>query len=145
MRGPRFLKYWIPLIEVLKESGGAGPTSEIIDGVIEKMGIPEQELDIKLKSGAPKVRNTIQFARLYLVKAELIDSSKRGIWKLTEKGFESNLNDEKVYRLFKKVQKTLSENKKVKEKTKDNDFEEDEVLDESHQTAVLNILKIHEP
>jgi len=59
MKGPKFLEYWIPLIDVLKESGGAGTTSEIIDGVIEKMNIPEDELETNLKSGASKVRNSI--------------------------------------------------------------------------------------
>jgi len=142
MKGPKFLGYWMPLVEVLKESGGAGTTSEIIDGVIEKMKIPEIKLEETLKSGAPKIRNEIQFARLYLVKAEFIDSSKRGIWKLTEKGFESKLNEEKVYKLFKKVQKTLIDNRKANNsKNEQNGFENEEVIDESHQTVVLNILK----
>jgi restriction system protein len=145
MKGPKFLKYWIPLINTLKESGGAGTTSDIIDGVIERMGIPETELDVTLKSGAPKVRNAIQFARLYLVKAEFMDSSTRGLWKLTEKGFESNLNDAKVYELFKKVQATLNETKKEKEESIDEienqEIDEREVIDESHQTIVIDILK----
>jgi restriction system protein len=147
MKGPKFLQYWIPVIEELKESGGAGATSEIIDRVIERMNISEDELDITLKSGASKVRNQIQFARLYLVKSELIDSSTRGLWKLTEKGFDSKLNEDKVYRLFKKVQKTLIENRKAaknknqKDYECENEFENEEVNDETHQSIVLNILK----
>ena len=147
MKGPKFLKYWIPLITVLKESGGAGTTSEIIDSVIAKMNIPEDELEKTLKSGALKVRNQIQFARLYLVKSEFIDSSTRGLWKLTEKGFESKLNEDKVYKLFKKVQKTLADNRKNQDGkraskiSEDSDYENQEVIDESHQTVVINILK----
>ena len=53
MKGPKFLKYWIPLVETLREAGGAGATSEIIDGVIKRMEISDSELDITLKSGAP--------------------------------------------------------------------------------------------
>jgi restriction system protein len=147
MKGPKFLKYWIPLINVLKESGGAGPTSEIIDSVTEKMNISEDELEETLKSGAPKVRNAIQFARLYLVKSELMDSSTRGIWKLTEKGFETILDEDKVYKLFKKVQQTLSDNRKIQNSSDssneddDTEIDNNEVIDESHQTIVLNILK----
>ncbi len=147
MKGPKFLKYWIPLVDVLKESGGAGATAEIIDSVINKMNIPEAELEETLKSGALKVRNQIQFARLYLVKSEFIDSSTRGLWKLTEKGFESKLTEEKVYKLFKKVQKTLADNRKNQDDEKSNKYNDDseydnqEILDESHQTVVLNILK----
>lgn len=145
MKGPKFLKYWIPLINTLKESGGAGTTSDIIDGVINRMNISEKELEQTLRSGASKVRNAIQFARLYLVKAELMDSSTRGIWKLTEKGFESKLDKDKVYNLFKKVQSTL----RVDRKNKDDqltsinsvDIENQEIDDESHQTIVIDILK----
>lgn len=146
MKGPKFLKYWIPLIEVLREAGGAGPTAEIIDGVTEKMGIPEDELDETLKSGTPKVRNAIQFARLYLVKSELMDSNTRGLWKLTEKGFEIELTQDKVYTLFKKVQKTLIDNRKKTEKTNlsknlKQEIDNEEVEDETHQAIVLGILK----
>ena len=145
MKGPKFLKYWIPLINTLKDSGGAGTTSDIIDGVIERMNIPESELEITLKSGPPKVRNAIQFARLYLVKAELMDSSTTGIWKLTEKGFESELDEVKVFDLFKKVQNTLSADRKNKDQNEteevSQEIDDQEVLDESHQTVVIDILK----
>lgn len=147
MKGPKFLGYWMPLIDELKESGGAGATSEIIDRVIERMEISEEELEKTLKSGASKVRNQIQFARLYLVKSELIDSSTRGLWKLTEKGFEIKLTENKVYRLFKKVQKTLIENRKAAKNKRhqthreETEFETEEVNDETHHSIVLNILK----
>ncbi len=142
MKGPKFLKYWIPLVEALREAGGAGATSEIIDGVIKRMEISDSELDITLKSGAPKVRNAIQFARLYLVKSEIIDSSTRGLWKLTEKGFEINLDQNKVYELFKRVQTTVSDNKKSQEKDKQSEeIDNLEILDESHQSIVIDILK----
>jgi len=81
----------------------------------------------------------------------MIDSSKRGIWKLTEKGFESNLNEKKVYELFKKVQKTLADNRNnqnVSTSSKEDDlvdFENNEVEDESHQTVLINILKSMTP
>jgi len=146
MKGPDFFKYFIPIIDVLKESGGAATTSEAIDLVIEQMGISEEEVEVTLKSGSSKVRNAIQFARLYLVKADLIDSSKRGIWKLTEKGFESKLDSKEVYQIFKKVQRTLLENKENKDFIKNNtkeeqEFDNIEVEDESHNSILLGILK----
>ena len=146
MKGPKFLKYWIPLIQTLRDAGGAGTTSDIIDEVIERMDIPESELEVTLKSGAPKVRNAIQFARLYLVKSEIMDSSIRGLWKLTEKGYEVELNAENIYRIFKKVQTTLIDNRKSQEEISDPNKElinidDQEVEDESHQTILINILK----
>lgn len=147
MKGPDFLKYFQPLIETLKENGGAGKTSEIIDAVINKMDIPEEELEVTLASGAFKVRNSIQFARLYLVKADYMDSTQRGLWKLTEKGFHSDLDNEKVYQIFKEVQEGLTRSTGKKDKpAKDqkqlkSDFENEEVEDESHSTTLLNLLK----
>jgi restriction system protein len=61
------------------------------------MDIPDKEVSKTISSGASRVRNRIQWARMYLVKSDLMDSSQRGIWKLTEKGFEIELNDDSVY------------------------------------------------
>src|SRR3989304_4285344 len=44
-----------------------------------------------LKSGQSRIYNQIAWARLYLVKAGLLDSSKRGVWSLTEKGRTAEL------------------------------------------------------
>jgi len=144
MKGPAFLKYWPPLIEVLKDFGGAGKTAEIIDSVIEKLRLSEEELEVTLKSGASKVRNSIQFARLYLVKAELMDSSTRGLWKLTEKGFDTTLDDKSTYHLFKKMQSTLSK-QNSDSIVEVNEIEAEDVDDESHHSIVLNILKSLSP
>jgi restriction system protein len=101
MKGPQFLTYVIPILEVLKENGGAGSTSEIIDKVIEKLQIPEEELAKTNNSGQTTVRNRIQWARFYLSKAGLLDTEKRGVWELTQEGFDHKLkSDEQVYILF---------------------------------------------
>jgi restriction system protein len=143
MKGPQFLVYIQPLIEVLKNNGGSGTTSDIIYQVIETMEIPDKEVAKTIYSGASRVRNRIQWARLYLVKSDLMDSSQRGIWKLTEKGFEIELNDDSVYKLFKKVQGTFDHKKKTKKTIKDEDAEIDEVVveDEAHGEILINILK----
>ncbi len=41
-KGPQFLDYMIPVMEVLKENGGAGNASEVIDKVIDRLNIPEE-------------------------------------------------------------------------------------------------------
>ncbi len=87
-KGPDFIKYFIPILKVLHEIGGSGNAAEVIDLVIEKMGITEEEQADQIKSGGSRIRNRIQWARLYLVKARFLDSSKRGIWSLTDKGFK---------------------------------------------------------
>jgi restriction system protein len=103
MKGPKFLIYWRPLLDVLKEMGGVGASQEVIEKVIEKMKIPEKEVEEYLPSGQSRVRNRIRFARMYLTKAGLMDSSTWGIWRLTDKGLASTLSDSDVEQLFKVV------------------------------------------
>lgn len=144
-----FLKYWNPVIEVLKELGGSGKPSEVTDLVIEKLNIPEEAVEVTLKSGASRVRNNIAWARAYLVKAGILDSSKRGVWSLTEKGFKVNLREEDIYNIFKEVQasSTVTKNDKQKDQKeaehKDDDSEENEDVIEfvNYKTELLNILQ----
>ena len=85
-KGPQFIRFFKPVIEVLRETGGSGTAAEIIDRAIEKMKISEKEQQATNKNGQSRVKNQVNWARLYLVRAGYLDSSKRGIWSLTEKG-----------------------------------------------------------
>lgn len=48
-KGPQFLRFFIPAIEVLKELGGSGRPAEVIDLVIEKLNISEKEQEETIK------------------------------------------------------------------------------------------------
>lgn len=141
MKGPQFLNYVKPLVEVLRNIGGSGATADVIDQVISSMKIPDSVVEETISSGASRVRNQIQWARMYLVKADLMDSSQRGVWKLTEKGYEAEITEESVYSLFKKVQGSFVEEPKKKESAPVEEVEEEIVADEAHGEALLNILK----
>lgn len=141
MKGPQFLNYIKPLVEVLRNTGGSGATADVIDQVISHMKIPDSVVEETISSGASRVRNQIQWARMYLVKADLMDSSQRGIWKLTEKGYETEITEDSVFALFKKVQGSFVEEPKKKESVQVEEAEEEIVADEAHGEALLNILK----
>jgi len=66
-KGPQFLRFCIPIIEVLKETGGSGTPSEVTDAVIERLNIPEEEQLITLKNGGSRVRNQVAWAKFYLL------------------------------------------------------------------------------
>lgn len=102
-KGPQFLRYINPIIQALKELGGSGNSAEVVDLVIKNQKISEEEADERLVSGESRIRNQIAWGRLYLVKSGFLDSSKRGVWSLTEKGFNSNLSSEDIYKLSKVV------------------------------------------
>ncbi|MEQ1750570.1 MAG: restriction endonuclease [Prosthecobacter sp.] len=104
MRGPKFTKHIIPLIEALREMGGSASSAEATDAVIEREKISEDELAKTNKNGQSNVRNAIAWARWYLLRSGHIDSSSRGVWRLTEKGLNENLAKLNPVLLFKAVQ-----------------------------------------
>ena len=138
-KGGEFSKYIIPVVEILKSIGGSGTSSEVTDAVIEKLNISEEELSETLKNGSSKVKNQIAWARMYLVRYGLMDSSKRGVWALTEDGFSSNLKSGDEIAIVTEVQKNKSKPDKSKSAS-------DDVSDtEPHETELLALLKSLHP
>lgn len=143
-KGPEFIRFFIPILESLKEIGGSGTPSEVIEFIVSRLKIPQKEQDVLLKSGQSKVKNQIYWARFYLAQLGFLDSSQKGIWTLTEKGFKSTLNQDSVLVLFKEIHKKFGKNSKEKSETTNLDEEEiDEFID--HKTELLNILKSLSP
>ena len=138
MKGPEFLKYIKPVLTTLQENGGAGNSSSVVEQVIEKLGISDEELGETTSNGQSRIRNQIQWARFYLFKADLIDNSQRGIWRLSNVGLEKNLSDNDVYLLFKGVQENVKKLPVVIPKKTELKFEEDTTEDEEHSLGLLN-------
>lgn len=133
---PQFLKFFIPIINSLKDLGGSGTPSEVIDLAIDKLGLSEKEQQATIKNGESKVRNQAQWARLYLVKGGYISSSQRGIWTLTKKGEEEILNDEKameIVRIQRKIYRlSKKENPKKAVKHKEDNEDQPELFVETN-------------
>ena len=113
MKGPKFLRFCIPLVEILKANGGSATASEATDLVLEKMQISEKEQQEVLKNGTSRVRNQVAWARNYLVLDGILDSSQRGVWSLTKKGYDIELNSEIVAKIFHEVQSRYTKIKKA--------------------------------
>lgn len=142
-KGPDFTRFFRPIVEALIEKGGSGTTSEIIDRAIEILGLSEAEQNQELASGGSKVRNQAQWARLYLAHGGALDSSARGIWKLTEKGSHINPATFDFQALFKEVQKKFQDEQKLKKK--ELNTQDAEESDEDYRTELLNILRALPP
>ncbi|MBX9733929.1 MAG: restriction endonuclease [Chitinophagaceae bacterium] len=141
MKGPEFLKYVNPVLTALQLNGGAGDSSDIIEQVIDKLGITENELEETTANGQSRIRNQIQWARFYLFKAGLIDNAQRGIWRLTNEGLDRKLNDEGVYNLFKSVQDSVKKTPTVKPKKAEPIFENTLTEDEEHSIGLITIIQ----
>lgn len=133
---PQFLRFMIPVIEVLKDLGGSGSASEVTEEIIDQYDISSNELEKVNKNGGSNIKNQIAWVRFYLTKSGLLDSSKRGIWSLTEKGMSTNLNVEDVYNLFKETQSIFSKSKKDLGVKKDE--YEDNILDSAEPEYFFN-------
>lgn len=112
--GPQFTRFLSPLVETLREMGGSGPVAEAIDRVLENVGISDEEQSITLNSGASRVRNQVQWARMYLVKGGLIDASRRGVWTLTENSLRDGLTEEQAFALYQRVSQEFRDEQKAK-------------------------------
>ncbi|OLD98561.1 MAG: restriction endonuclease [Cyanobacteria bacterium 13_1_40CM_2_61_4] len=85
-KGPKFVSYFWPIIEVLKMLGGSARPAEVREQLVRTLNISEDAQADTLPSGLPRFDNQVAWARFYLSKAGIIDSSARGVWTLTEKG-----------------------------------------------------------
>ena len=101
--GPRFVEYFIPVLEALKSLGGSARPSEVRSFIAEYKSIPQEEQESLLPSGTPRFDNKIAWARFYLAKAGYIDSSRRGVWTLTDKGRDAKLTRDDALKLFREV------------------------------------------
>ena len=130
----------------MKEKGGSGTTAEIIDRAIEILNISEDEQNKVLGSGGSKVRNQANWARLYLAHGGILDSSARGVWKLTESGSQINPVSFDFQQLFRDVQRKFQAARQERpEKEEEQDVEEIADSTEDYHTAVLRTLRSLSP
>jgi restriction system protein len=148
-KGPKFLRFYRPIVEVLREIGGSGRSTEVTDLVIERMKIPESEQQVILKSGQTRVYNQIHWARLYLVKAGLLSSAQRGVWSLTEKGRTAELTDDFVLNCFKETHRRVVQERKEQQVAAEPESEDEADIDDTdlgdYRTQLLNTLKALPP
>jgi restriction system protein len=149
-KGPRFVRYFGPVLEVLKTLGGSGSPDEVRGGVASRLAISEGEQGEQLASGSSRFDNQVAWARFYLTRAGLLDSSRRGIWSLTEKGRSTTLSDSSALQLFKKIHKVFSEEWRTRRKEDGTAQEVDESAPASaavsqlaapHRELLLSLLK----
>lgn len=84
--GQQFTTYINPLLLALKGLGGSARSAEAKAAVASNLGLADAVLEEKLPSGSSRYENQVSWARYYLVQSGYIDSSRRGVWALTEKG-----------------------------------------------------------
>ena len=117
--GTQFLHHFGPLLDALRALGGSASPDEATDKVAELSGATEAELNETLPSGGPRFKNQVAWARFYLKREGLLDSSKRGIWSLTDKGSKTHLTYAQAQEVFRKQVQVDASKRKKKDSTPD--------------------------
>jgi len=112
--GAQFVRYFGPLLDALRKLGGSGTPDEVVERIATDLGLPDEVQNDLLPSGGPRFRNQVAWARFYLVREGLLDSSKRGVWSLTEKGRTTSLTHEQAREIFLRWVKIFQEQRRAK-------------------------------
>lgn len=129
---PKYNEMYKALLETLKDEKEYS-TKEYRNKVAKLMNISDEEREILLDSGGGNKYNTaLNWTSVYLKKAKLIESTKRGVLKITERGLEllainpTTIDNDtlKNYEEFREFLNPKGNNKETKEEKEQNIEEE---------------------
>lgn len=112
--GAQFIKYFGPLLDALRKLGGSGTPDEVVEQIAKDLSVPDEVQNELLPSGEPRFRNQVAWGRFYLVREGFLDSSKRGVWILTEKGRAAILTPEQSREVFLRWVRIFQEQRRSK-------------------------------
>lgn len=115
--GSQFVRYFGPLLDALRGLGGSGTPDEVVERIANDLGLSDEIQNDLLPSGQPRYRNQVAWARFYLVREGLLDSSKRGVWSLTGQGRGTTLSLDQAREIFLKQVRFYQEQRRQKMQT----------------------------
>lgn len=142
--GAQFVKYFGPLLDALRGLGGSGSPDEVVERIAADLKLPDEVQNETLPSGQSRFHNQVAWGRFYLVREGLIDSSKRGVWSLTDRGRSTHLTPEQARAVFLKWVKIFQERRKAKatsESSAEQVAEEGGTPTNDYRTIVLEIMQ----
>jgi len=113
--GAQFVRYFGPLLHALRSLGGSGTPDEVIEQIAKDLKLSDDIQNDLLPSGQPRYRNQVAWARFYLVREGLLDSSKRGVWSLTEQGRNTFLTQDQAREIFLNQVRIYQKQRRIKD------------------------------
>lgn len=127
LAGPHFVRYFGPVLRALQALGGSARPAEVCANVADKLGVSEEAQAEELPSGQRRFDNQVAWARFYLVRAAFIDSSRRGVWTLTDEGSKRlHMDHTEAHDLFKRIHSVFQTEKAAKEEQVRDELEEED-------------------
>jgi 5-methylcytosine-specific restriction protein B len=105
LKGARFVHFLGPVLRALHAFGGEAKPKDVVEWIAKNEPAAKSEVGGLTRAGNPSFDNRIGWARFYLVKAGLIDDKRRGIWKLTQEGQDTDLDYVAALEIVKEVRK----------------------------------------
>jgi restriction system protein len=146
--GPKFLLMLGPVLKALRELGGSARPQEVYEQVADALGISDEEKAAVTTSGVPRFYNQVAWARFYMVRAGLLDSSRHGVWSLTPKGQEcADISPAQARELFRQVRAEMPRKAKDEEAETNGavdpapDDDEPEPIPSDHRKRVIAVLQ----
>ena len=144
IEGAQFVRFFGPLLDALRGLGGSGTPDEVVERIAEDLKLPDDVQNELLPSGESRYRNQVAWARFYLVREGLLDSSKRGVWNLTERGRSVMLTPGQAREIFLKWVKIFQKQRRAKaskaEPTEEVVAEGTGATSTDYRNAILNVL-----
>ncbi|MCA8109229.1 restriction endonuclease [Burkholderia sp. AU36459] len=107
-------RYMGPALDALRALGGSGTPDEVVERIAQSLNISDEAQNEILPSGEGRFRNRVRWARLYLVREGLVDSSTRGVWALTETGRRTILSVDQARNLATKWNRFFVEERRAR-------------------------------
>ncbi|RDX35266.1 restriction endonuclease [Kangiella sp. HD9-110m-PIT-SAG06] len=130
-----------PVLKALHSLGGSGTNDEIIDEIIESLGLSDQEVEDIHRDNTTKLVYRTAWAKTYLKNSGYLENSSRGVWALTTDGsrIESVDKDE--------VKATIREfdRKRRSQIVESGENLSDEIEELGWETEILEALRSIEP
>ncbi len=144
-----------PVLKAVRDLGGSARPQEVYERVADSLGLSHEAKSEQTPSGVPRHENDMAWARFYLVRAGLLDSSKRGVWSLTAKGRECpEISLAQAQELFRQVRMQMakkadgvgaSKQDDVVETTAAPDDDQPDPVPSDHRARVIEVLQALAP
>lgn len=134
--GPAFVRYFAPVLQIVDRLGGSARPAEVYPRVAELVGLDDDQRAVVTSSGQNRFENRVAWARFYLTKAGYLDSSRRGVWSITDLGrHHLSMRHADALEVFREVQRTFTS---AQRQSAEAESSEDAVPSDTASPATVN-------
>lgn len=102
----QFVRFFGPLLRALEALNGEAPAAAVRQRIVHDLNIGKAEQTARMPGGSSRFGNQIAWARFYLAKADLIDSPRRGVWRITSRGrTQLKMSEDEAFALTSKIER----------------------------------------